>query len=161
MIISAPCIAQQNTQRPESSAMLLGAGINWNQYASPQLSGNIFFAQKIAENNGFPTYSFNLLDVVSKTKNPFTVAVSITPGLAQQVFKFNGMGYFVLGTVGVSAGGTDAGKEGIVGFSWSTGGAVSIPYKKVIFIPMFRALKTSTSADFQAVYGLNIAFVGK
>jgi hypothetical protein len=154
-LFTIPCFSQ------EAPAQLGGGGVNWNQYNTPQISGNLFYAIKIAENGGFPTYNFNIVDVTSKTLKPFTINVSITPGIAQQVAKFNNWRYFVLGAIGPSMGGASSDPGGIVNLAWSTGGAVTIPYKKIVIIPMFRALKTSTQSDFQAVYGVNIGFIGK
>jgi len=140
MFLTLPLMAQVED--------LVGGGIAWNQYAAPQIGGNLFYAHRIGET----TYNFNLVDVVSKTVKPFTVAVSITPGLAQQILNLNGKRIYILSTAGVAAGGQN------LGFAWSAGGCAIIPIGRGWSImPNVRALK-SVLSDYQAIYGIAVGW---
>lgn len=127
----------------------VAAGASWNQYASPQVAGNLLYAKRIAKGG---TYSFTHVDIISKDSEQFVVAPIISTGLARHVYKFGNARIFATTTVGVAAGGEN------VGYSWTAGGAASISLGKGWqLLPTVRVLKTSLS-DFQAIVGLMIGF---
>lgn len=129
---------------------VVGGGASFNQYSEPQISGNLIYAHKVSEG----LYSFNLVDLTSKTAEPFTVTTSITTGLAQYVRTIGRARVYVVGTFGVSAGGED------VGSAFSSGGAAVIPLgsKGWCLLPNVRVLKSSLTSEFQAVYGLSFGW---
>jgi hypothetical protein len=124
------------------------AGVAWNQYAAPQISGNLTYAHRIGEG----LYNFNLVDVTSRQTHPFSAAVSIAPGLAKKFMTINGIKIYELAAAGIMTG------DNRIGFAWSTGGAAIIPLGKQIWLmPSVRVLKASM-IDFQSIYGIAIGF---
>lgn len=97
------------------------------------------------------TYSFNLIDITSKTVKPFTVQTSITTRIAQRVRTIGRAQVYVSGTFGVST------VESNVGGVCTGGGCVVIPVgtKEFATVPNARVLKTRLS-DFQAVVGVGL-----
>jgi hypothetical protein len=127
----------------------VAAGVSWNQYASPQINGNLLYGKKLTDAN---TYSFSFVDVVSKSLKPFTVTTAISSGLAQYLKTIGPARCFVVTTVGVAAGGDN------VGYVWTGGGAFAIPIGRGFsLMPNVRVLKSSLS-EWQGIYGLMIGF---
>jgi hypothetical protein len=101
-------------------AQWAGAGLQWNQEASPQISGMAVFARRII-GESHPTYSFSLININSVKINswkPFDahVQVSTETGLAQHIMRFGVFDVYALGTLGMTSTGVNT------GFSYSGGG---------------------------------------
>jgi hypothetical protein len=144
LLFCLPAFAQD----PALPQDFVAAGVAWNQYAAPQISGNLLYARQIS--NG--TYSFTMIDVISKSIQPFTVATSISTGVGQHIRTIGRARVFLVTTVGIMAGGTD------VGYSWTGGGAVAIGLGKGWnLVPSVRVLKGSLT-DFQYIGGLAIGW---
>jgi hypothetical protein len=137
-----PCLAQLPSD-------YVAAGVAWNQYSAPQIAGTLLYAHQLQAG----LFSFNLVDVTSKTVKPFTVQTAISTGLAQHVRDIGPGRLFVTTTAGLAAGGEN------VGWAWSAGGAVAIPINKHgwTLLGSARVLKASIG-DFQAIYGLAIGW---
>ena len=121
-----------------------GMGMSWNPYSAPEVTGNALYAHLITAG----TYSFTLMDITSKQVRPFVPMATFTSGIAQHVRDLGPAKIFWVGTVGVSAGGNN------VGWTWTTGGAVSFALGKGwVVMPCVRVLKSSVS-EFQGVAGL-------
>jgi len=130
----------------------VAAGLSWNQYAAPQINGNLLYAHKITDAN---TYSFSFVDVISKCRRPFTVTTAVSTGLAQHIRTIGPARVFLVTTVGVAAGGDN------VGYIWTGGGAVAFPIgKSFTILPNVRVLKSSLS-DVQYIGGIMIGFGSK
>jgi hypothetical protein len=93
---------------------IVGLGVNWNQYATPEFNISGFYAHKVTED----TYSFNLIDCTI-IKNPAGVKgikteSAFTPGIGQHLRDIGPVKLYALATVGVATGGK-------TGLAWSTG----------------------------------------
>lgn len=128
-----------------------GAGVSWNQYSAPQISGNLIYAHKLGDG----TYSFTIVDVVSKTVKPFTVSTVVSTGIAKRIpgFQLGNVYLYGIATVGLAAGSTNA------GYALTGGGGPYIPIGKKGFalIPNVRFLKGSLN-DLQTVYGISLGW---
>jgi hypothetical protein len=130
--------------KAEEYQTIVGAGMSYNQYNSDNpVDGNLLFANKI----GAGTYNFNLADVITLTRKPYTIALSFTPGLARRLMTFN---------VGVMTGGTTN-----VGYSFSSGmtGVIGLG-KGFMAMPNFRVLKGSL-VDTQYIFGMLFSWGSK
>lgn len=144
-VLALPLMAQ-TPDLPQKEFVSIGA--SWNQYSAPQISGTLLYAHQISGG----TYSFNLIDVISKSVKPFVVTTSISTGIAQCLRNIGPAKVFAVSTVGVAAGGEN------VGYSWTAGGCVVIPMKKGwSLMPHVRVIKSSLS-DFQGIWGLSIGW---
>jgi hypothetical protein len=132
-------------EAPENFAAL---GMSWNQYAVPQLSGNLLYAKKLGES----TYSFNFVDMVSTSMVPFKTATSITTGIGQRFLRIGSVSVYGTTGVGILAGGEN------VSYSWTSGGAVSIPIGKgFAILPNVRFIKNSVT-ELQWIGGVMIGW---
>lgn len=143
VVLCLPVLAQS----PEVKDFV-AVGASWNQYAQPPISGAALYAHQI--NGG--TYSFSLVDIISKSVTPFTTTTSISTGVAQHVRDIGKAHVFVTTTVGVASGGEN------VGYAWTGGGAVVFPLGRGwALMPNVRVLKSSLT-DLQLSYGLAVGF---
>ena len=140
-----------------ASAQFTAVGLDWNQTTHPQVSGFLAYGQPLAKASG--TYSFTVLDIVSKTAHPFTTTIVTTTGLAQFTRNLGGASIYVLGTVGAASGGSN------VGMAWTSGGLAWIPISKGGFalMPNLRVISSSINQGkaFQLVAGIGLAWGGK
>jgi hypothetical protein len=127
----------------QAPSQFVAAGVSWNQYAAPQISGSLLYAHRVAGN----TFSFSLVDITSKSVRPFTVQTSISTGLGQHMLDVGRGQVYAVTTVGLAAGAEN------VGGAWTGGGAVVVPVGKRGLAVMFsaRTLKTSL-AGWQGMY---------
>jgi hypothetical protein len=131
---------------------VIAGGASFNPYAAPNTSVSFLYAHQLREG----TYSFNMIDIVSITKQPFTVGISATPGIAQHVLTFNGIRVYGVGTLGAVVGGT-----GDASYSLSGGGTAAIGLGKgFMLMPNFRVLKNGLT-DRQYVGGIMLAWGSK
>jgi hypothetical protein len=148
LLPSAFCFPPSAFAQTPSPSQFAAAGASYNQYNTPQISGWAVYAHNI----GGETYSFSLIDITSKTRNPFTVAAASTTGIAQHILDFGAARVFALGTAGISAGGEN------VGNAFSGGGAAIIPLGRGwSAVLTARALKSSIAGT-QAVVGLGFGW---
>jgi len=145
--LSAPAWGQ--AQSPKDADQFVAAGVSLNQYAAPQISGMLLYAKRLADTG---TYSFSLVDVISKSVKPFNAATSITTGIAQKLFMVGPARVFAVTTIGTIVGGDE------IGYSWTGGGAVAIPLGKGWnLMPSVRVL-TSGVTSRQMIYGLAVGW---
>jgi len=121
-----------------------GVGANYTPELNPPVSGWALYAKKITST----TYSFNVIDITSKTVKPFTVQTDTSTGVAQWIARFHKVDLFVVGNLGLSAAASN------VGLAYSGGGAgvFKIKGKWCGIIPV-RVMK-STLGDFKITFGL-------
>lgn len=133
---------------PENFAAM---GMGWNQYVSPQINGNLLYAHRL-DDAAAPLYSFTFVDLISQQTEKFSVATSITTGIAKQFLQVNTVRVFATTGVGVLAGAEN------VGYSWTSGGAVSVPLGKGwALLPNVRVIKSSLT-DFQWIGGVMLGW---
>lgn len=127
----------------------VAAGVSWNQYAAPQISGNLLYAHRLKDQ----VYTFNFVDLVSKSYQPFTVATSITTGVGAKILEMGPAKVFATTGVGVLAGDKD------VGYSWTSGWAATIPIGKKgwAVMPNVRVIKSSLT-EIQWIGGVMIGW---
>jgi len=94
--LSVPSAAQ-TVELPNQWA---GAGVFFNQYASPQINGTAAYAKRIV---GKGTYSFSAVNFLSYQKSPFQLMTTCESGVAQYLTKFGVFHIYALGTLGVAA----------------------------------------------------------
>jgi hypothetical protein len=132
---------------------IVGGGVYFDQFSTPQIGGNLFYAQALSVTQG--TYSFTLIDFTSKTVKPFTLMTTTSTGILQHMRDFGPVRIYGVGTIGVSAGGSNA------GLAYTGGGVAVIPLGRNWFLlPNLRILKSAVS-EFQGVYGLAVGFGAK
>jgi len=136
-------------QAPPAPSQFVAAGANFNQYSAPQISGSLLYAHRVAGD----TFSFSLVDVVSKTVKPFTVQTAISTGVAQHLVDVGRGHVYAVTTVGLAAGAEN------IGGAWTGGGAVIVPLgaRGWAIILSARTLKTSL-AGWQGMYGLGLGW---
>jgi hypothetical protein len=124
----------------------VGFGASYNQQLSPPVSGWGVYAKKITDK----TYSFNVVDITSKTLKPFTVQTVTSTGIAQYIGSYSKMKVFGIINAGVAA------AESNVGFGYSGGVAFTTKIKdNIILIIPVRVQKT-TLGDWQGTIGVGI-----
>ena len=114
------------------------AGVSWQPGGTPAVAGTGLYARLLPTDSG--TYAFSVVDAVPTSFRPFAVATSVSTGLAQRVFRLAGADVFIPTAAGVSYSGNNT------GWSWSTGGLVSVKVKNSWRVmPCARVLKSSVS----------------
>jgi hypothetical protein len=140
-LLIASCLGAQSLPND-----FVALGASYNKQINPPISGFGVYAKKITGD----TYSFNVIDVTSKTTNPFTVQSTTSTGLAQYLGRFNGVDIFGLANIGIAAAGEN------VGLGYSGGFAFTGRIKgNVCFIVPMRIQK-ATIGDWQGTIGLGI-----
>jgi len=140
LILNCPIFA---ADEPETFGAM---GMSWNQYAAPQISGNLLYAKRIDDG----LYSFNFVDVISKSMQPFSTATSVTTGIGKRVGHLYGAPIYLTTGVGVLAG------ERNTGYSWQSGGTIALGLGKGWeLLPNVRVIKSSLT-DFQFIVGIMI-----
>ncbi len=115
------------------------AGLFYNSYATPHVTGYGAYATKI----GTSTYSYSVVDVTSISVKPFRPQTSMTSGVATLLKTFGGVNIFGLATAGPSiapaatgSGGTDVGFGGSAGFlavkPLKNGWTLDIPVRMIV-----------------------------
>lgn len=147
LIIPIQTARAQGDKGPEN---FVAAGVSWNQYAAPQISGNLLYARRLTDTDS--TYSWTFVDVLSKSINPFSTSTSLTTGIGQKLLVIGPAKIYGTTGVGIMAGGTN------VGYSWSAGGAAFFGIGKGWAVaPTVRVIKSSLT-DFQGIYGILIGW---
>jgi len=108
-------------------ADVVGAGAHWNQFASPQLGGLLFFAHRMF-NDASPTYSFTAIEFVSVQKQPFRIGTLLQSGIAQHVKQIGPWRLYGIGMAGALTSATST--DSNVGFAGSYGTAAFAPIGK-------------------------------
>ena len=137
-----------------ASTLALGAdfvagGVNWNQYAAPQVNGWGSYSRQVADR----VYSFSTAEVTSVSASKFLSQISFRTGIATPVLeRFGPFTVYATADVGVASSGDN------VGGSYSGGGAVVAPLGKGWFLVIpVRVIKTSLS-DRQVAVGMGIGW---
>lgn len=149
LVLSSITLPIINAQ--EAPVQFFAAGLAYNGYATPNVAFTALYAKKL--NIGENVYSFNYIDVLSKTDKFYTVTPSVTTGLAKEFFKIQNMPIYGSTGIGASAGGND------FGWAWTAGAASSIAIGKQGWhlLPNVRMVKSSLS-DYQLIYGVMIGW---
>ena len=139
-------LAAQPANLPNS---WVGAGVTWNQYASPQVSGVAVYAHKLAGTN-YPTYSWTAIDFISLKTSPFTLATTTETGIGQYITSFGAFDLYGIGAAGIT---TSASGDGTtVGSAFSGGGmAVAKLGKGWTVSPVVRIIRPANSGNQWAV----------
>jgi hypothetical protein len=144
LLLAGLCFAQ--TPPAPLPPDFFAAGANFNQQLTPPISGWALYAKPATENN----YIFSFADVTSKTLKPFTVSITLMPGVARRLGRYAGVDLFIAGNVGGAFGGDNAG----LAYSGAGAGVFRV-YKDWCGVVPVRVLKT-TIGDLQLVIGLGI-----
>jgi len=151
--VSLVLLVLPSSLRAEPPGQWFGAGVQFNQYASPQVNGVLAYAKKVAGNEK-PTYSYTAVNFLSVQKSPFRVMTTTETGIAQWVTRFRKMDFFALGTAGLAASGSSGGTN--TGYSVSGGIIGQTAIRKGVTIgPYYRVTKSSLS-EVQHAVGLMI-----
>lgn len=121
-----------------------GAGVSFNQYASPQINGLLVYAKRLTAND-HPTYSFSAVNLLSVQRTPaFRLMTTTETGVAQHLTKFGPFQVYGIGTAGFAASG-DA--EGTASGYVLTGGGLALAGLKNGWKvgPYLRVIKSSLS----------------
>jgi hypothetical protein len=138
MCLILPCVAR--AQELPADIYLVGA--NWNQNSTPQVGGGIRYLHRLTDAG---MYNVEFMDVYSKTLQPFTVAFSFMPGIAQKTFVIDKVPIFLTTAIGPAAGDSNA------GYAWTNGifGVIPIGKKGSRISPEVRWTKTNISTPQQ------------
>ena len=102
-------------------ANLYFAGTSYSQGATPSVAGTALYARKLADNSGYTTYAFTMVDAIPASIKPFTVSTNIGAGIAQKAFVIAGVPVYIPTAAGISFNGNS------VGWVWNTG--VGVPFQ--------------------------------
>lgn len=105
-------------------ANLYFAGVSYSQGATPSTAGTALYARKLADNSGYTTYAFTMVDAIPASLSPFTVSTNIGAGIAQKAVIIAGIPVFIPTAAGISFNGNN------VGWVWSTGAGAAFPIKR-------------------------------
>ena len=156
LFISAALFAQTPPNAPSATPNpnnVYGAGISFNQGASPRVAGTALYAHLASDNSG--TYIFTVVDALPQNTHPFTVNTNIGAGIAQKVFAVGKTPIYIPTSAGISFNGSNT------GWQWSTGALASVKVKNGWHIfPNVRILKSSVSGNtgYQPIVGLLIGY---
>jgi hypothetical protein len=131
----------------------VGAGLGYNQYAAPNVSGHVAYAHLL--DAGGKTYSYTVIDASSASRTPFRVQTSTSTGVAQYLKTVGKFDVYGLAAAGVSVGGTATGTN--VGAAF-TGGGMAVTRIKgswVLYAPV-RYLRVQGAN--QATIGLGVGW---
>ena len=152
LALAVPAAAQTATE-PTLPNQWAGAGVFFNQYASPQINGTAAYAKKIL---GSGTYSFNAVNFLSYETQPFRVMTTVETGIAQRVTRFGVFEVFALGTLGPATAGNEDGTK--LGVAFTGGGFAFAGLGKGWTIgPVLRFVKPTIS-DTQWSLGLMLGW---
>jgi len=152
LALAVPAAAQTATE-PALPNQWAGAGVFFNQYASPQINGTAAYAKKIL---GSGTYNFNAVNFLSYEKQPFRVMTTVETGIAQRVTRFGAFEVFALGTTGPAF---TANEDGTTTGAVFTGGGFAFTRLKNNWTigPVLRVTKPTIS-DTQWAIGLMVGW---
>jgi hypothetical protein len=143
-VFALPVIAQDNLP-----ADFVAAGVSFNQYGTPQISGTGLYAYRLT---GADTYSFSLVDIFPNSFRPFRVTNAYTTGVGQRVRAINGVPIFAVGSIGAATAADNT------GWAWTAGGLAAIPIGRGFSIlPNLRILKSSVS-EYQYAVGVMVGW---
>lgn len=131
-----------------------GAGVFFNQYASPQLNGTAAYAKCIIEGAGL--YSFTAVNFLSYQTEPFRVMTTVETGVAKHITRFGAFEVFALGTIGPAF---TANEDGTTTGAVFTGGGFAFTRLKNNWTigPVLRVTKPTIS-DTQWAIGLMVGW---
>ncbi len=140
-------VAAQTYDPPKDT---VAAGVTWNQYSAPQISGTLLYAHQLTDRG---MYSFSYVDIFSKSDSEYLVTTALTTGVAQHLRAVGPAQIYIVTTIGIAAGGTNSG--GAI----TAGGCAIIPIgnKGWRLVPSVRVIKATVS-EFQAIYGIAIGW---
>jgi len=115
VVIVAIVSMSAQTTTPVDPANLYFAGTSYSQGATPSVAGTALYARKLADNNGYTTYAFTMVDAIPASIKPFTVSTNIGAGVAQKAFTVAGIPVYIPTAAGISFNGNS------VGWVWNTG----------------------------------------
>ncbi len=122
-------LALSATAQTETPQQWAGAGITYNQFATPQINGLAVYARRLADSTP-RTYLFNSINVLNayfedvtvngKSTRVFRLITMAETGIAQHVLEFGRFNVYALGQLGVAAGSNASGTD--VGMALTGGG---------------------------------------
>lgn len=124
LCLSPLATAQVQPPAPVDPDNLYFAGVSYSQGATPSTAGTAMYDRKIADNNGFSTYAFTMVDLIPASVKPFTVSTNIGAGVAQKVATIANIPIYVPTAAGISLNGNN------VGWVWSTGAGAPFEIKR-------------------------------
>jgi hypothetical protein len=139
----------QTSELPESYA---AAGLFYNTYAVPHVTGFGAYAKKIAAS----TYSYTNIDVTSNSLKNFKPETTTTTGIAQQLTTFGGFGVFGMVTAGVAVANSSTGAN--LGFAGSGGFLLVKPISKGWTVDIPIRVLASTVGPPQYVVGIGVGW---
>lgn len=84
-----------------------GATFNWNDFASPRLSGTLGYGKLLSATTG--TYWFTTVDVSPTNTHPRALQTAVTTGVAQHIYTLFKFQLYAAGTFGPVAVGSSVG----------------------------------------------------
>lgn len=152
LALSAQTITPQPTPNlPQSYAT---AGLFYNTYTTPHVTGFGAYAKKVADS----TYSYTVIDVTSRSLKNFKPETSTTSGIAQHLTDFNGVGVFGIVTAGIATAGGVNNTGADVGFSGSGGFLLVKPLKNGWSVNVPVRVLASTLGPPQYVLGVGVGW---
>jgi len=124
LVIALACVscwAQAAPAATTDPANMYFAGVSYSQGATASTAGTALYARKVADNSGYTTYAFTMVDAIPASIKPFTVSTNIGAGIAQKAFMIAGVPVYVPTAAGISFNGNN------VGWVWNTG--VGVPFE--------------------------------
>ena len=132
LILAAYTVAAQTTPFNNIYAF----GVSYNNATTPSVDGTALYARLVAANtsstttalgtttSSYPTYAFTAIDILPVSIKPFEVSTDMSVGVAQRIFNFNNVNFFIPVSAGPAITGTN------VGWNWTSGILADIPITK-------------------------------
>ena len=127
------------------------AGTSYNPAGSPKVSVTALQARLVQEQG---TYMFAAMDILPVPGKPGLVTSQLSVGLAARLLKIKDISIFAPTSAGVSTNGDN------MGWAWTTGWLLDIPFGKFRVQPIARVVKSSVSggAGHQLITGVLIGW---
>jgi hypothetical protein len=136
LILAGYAAAAQAPPTPTPYNNIYAFGVSYNNASSPSVDGTALYARLVAANtsststaagtttSSYPTYAFTALDILPVSIKPFEVSTNMSVGVAQRIFNFNNVNFFIPVSAGPAITGTN------VGWNWTSGILADIPITK-------------------------------
>ena len=142
-------------QAQNPPADVVGASAHWNQFASPQVGGLLFYAHRIF-NDASPTYSFSAVEFISVQKSPFRVGTLLQSGVAQYIKAVGPWRIYGLGMAGAVTSATST--DSTVGFAGSYGTVAFAPVGKGWALGPYLLITEQKTGDRQWAAGVILSW---
>lgn len=128
------------------------AGLSISPESSPPVAGTAMWARQIRDSNH---YTFTVVDILATNRRPYAIENNVGIGVAERAFTIHHYAVFVPVSLDVS----DSGPH--LGWSWSAGGMVVIPWRAHWhWLPNLRVVHSNVSngSGTQLLLGLMIGW---